>query len=96
MAEQNIEANGNSNNTNQPQEQTEWQISRDRQIQIIQDTAATPCPTLTNGVAKQLTYQQAMSIWLRASGLVRESRFNSISDAERKQQIEICYRQRRS
>ena len=87
MAEQDI-------NINQDTNQTPWQKSRDQQIQIIQDTAA--CPTLSNGVAKTLTYQQAMSIWLRASQLAREGggHSHSISDAERKQQIEICYRQR--
>lgn len=100
MTEQDNNTNLNQNtNPNQDidivQEQTPWQKNRDRQIKIIQDTAAA-CPTLTNGVKKELTFQQCLSIWLRSKQLIREANFHPclINSAKKKEQIEVCYRQR--
>jgi len=51
---------------------------------------------LENGVPRELTYQQALSVLLRSQQLVREGKMhpNRLSDEQMKRQIDICYEQR--
>jgi len=67
---------------------------RNKRIKAIQAMALNP--RLPNGVKKELTYHQALSILLRSRQLVREGAYHPhlISEADKKAQIEECYRQR--
>jgi len=67
---------------------------RNKRIKDIQTKAFNP--TLPNGVKRELTYHQALSVLLRSRQLVREGAYHPhlISDADKKAQIEECYRQR--
>lgn len=48
---------------------------------------------LPNGIPTELTYQQALSIWLRSCQLVKEGAMHSIHPKKLANQIEICYKQ---
>ena len=83
-----------NNNTNNNQKSFRRHNGRNKRIKSIQTIAFNP--TLPNAIKKELTYHQALSVWLRSRQLVREGAFHPhlISDAEKKEQIEECYRQR--
>lgn len=63
-------------------------------VTAIQQIARTS--ELSNGVAKELTYQQGLSILLRSKQLIREGALHSnrISREDKIRQINKCYEQR--
>lgn len=68
-------------------------IDIDTVIEIIQNNAKNI--NLPNCVSKELTYQQAYSIIMRAEQLIEEGEnMNRNFVRERKNQISICYRQK--
>jgi len=71
-----------------------WQRERNRFIYNIQGNAINS--KLSNGVKKELTYQQALSIMLRSKQLIREGSYrpNVIGPRTKTAQINECYRQR--
>ena len=64
------------------------------QVEIIQRNAFEN--NLANGVVRELSYQQALSIYLRSSQLSKEGSLhpNGISQREYDRQVEVCYAQR--
>lgn len=67
-----------------------------RPVTEIQEAALSN--TLENGVCRELTYQQALSIHLRSRQLAKESRHRNsgLSDTEFSRQVDRCYYQRSS
>jgi hypothetical protein len=67
---------------------------RGKFIHTIQNNAMNT--KLPNGVKKELTYQQALSILLRSKQLIREGSYHphSISQQAKAFQINECYKQR--
>lgn len=67
-------------------------FKRERAIQEISDDAAKGGE---NKVAKELTFQQAFSIYLRSRQLISEgsTRSRLISNEEKAKQIDLCYKQ---
>lgn len=77
-----------------PRPNKRFHHNRNKRVKAIQATALNP--TLPNGVKKELTFHQALSILLRSRQLIREGAFHPhlISAADKKAQIEECYKQR--
>lgn len=63
-------------------------------VTAIQQVASTN--ELSNGVTRELTYQQGLSILLRSKQLIREGALHSnrISREDKARQIDKCYEQR--
>lgn len=66
----------------------------ERPVGTIQGTALSN--TLENGVVRELTYQQALSIYLRSCQLARESKHQNagLSKDEYERQVDHCYHQK--
>ena len=62
-------------------------------VETIQDNALNF--NLENGIIAELTYQQALSIYLRSSQLIKEGTLhsNQLSPKAKANQIEKCYKQ---
>ena len=95
MSEQQA-TNFNPETKTQPEEKSYWQIDRDNKVVAIQ--AAALNTNLSNGVKRELTFQQAYSILIRSKSLSREAVFRpcEITNEELRAQTEECYRQRRN
>ena len=67
---------------------------RGKFIRIIQNNVMNP--RLSNGVKKELTYQQALSIMLRSRQLIREGAYHphTLHPEAKIFQINECYKQR--
>jgi hypothetical protein len=84
--------NQNQENNNQQARQQKRSDNRDRRVRAIQSTAFNT--KLPNGVQRELTYNQALSILIRSRQLYNESREGMLSDSELRSQINACYAQR--
>jgi len=62
-------------------------------VEAIQDSALNS--NLPNGINVELTYQQALSIYLRSSQLIKEGSLhpNQLSPKAKTAQIDKCYKQ---
>jgi len=65
-----------------------------KHVEAIQNNAA--YTKLDNGVVKELTYQQGLSVLLRSRQLIKEGAAHpgGVGQEELQRQIDICYRQR--